>query len=203
VGVAVELGLIDQITHFVLRDATAAMDKLDHAFGAQPISINIAARQAGDVKFMRAFVDALQATGRADRFMLELTEDAFVARSQFQTDVMPMLREAGVRVSIDDFGMGYSSLSALADITVDELKVDRSFITDIHQRPRNQSVLKAIESLGRALGIDVVAEGVETAEELAYLQAATRIRNAQGYYFAKPMFVDDLVGTRLNLAVSA
>ena len=78
----------------------------------------------------------------------------------------------------------------MAEITADELKIDRSFIVDIHKRPRSQIVLKAIESLGQALGISIVAEGVETVEELAYLQAATRIRYAQGYHFAKPMTID-------------
>jgi EAL domain-containing protein (putative c-di-GMP-specific phosphodiesterase class I) len=102
--------------------------------------------------------------------------------------VLPMLREIRMRVSIDDFGTGYSSLSALADITADELKVDRSFISSIHERPRSQSALRAIESLGHALGMSIVAEGVETFEELAYLQAATRIRQAQGYYFSKPFW---------------
>jgi EAL domain-containing protein (putative c-di-GMP-specific phosphodiesterase class I) len=95
-------------------------------------------------------------------------------------------------VSIDDFGVGYSSLAALADITADELKVDRSFITDIHKRPRSQSILKAIESLAHALGMSIIVEGVETAEELVYLQAATRIRLAQGYYFSKPLFLNEL-----------
>ena len=110
--------------------------------------------------------------------------------------VLPMLREIGVRVSIDDFGTGYSSLSELADITADEIKVDRSFITAIHQRPRSQSVLKAIESLSDALGMTVIAEGVESFEELAYLQAATRIRYAQGFYFAKPFFLEDFSTTK-------
>jgi cyclic di-GMP phosphodiesterase Gmr len=87
-------------------------------------------------------------------------------------------------------------LSALADITADEIKVDRSFITAIHQRPRSQSVLKMIESLSHALGMTVIAEGVETFEELAYLQAATRIRYAQGFYFAKPFFLDDFSRSR-------
>jgi EAL domain-containing protein (putative c-di-GMP-specific phosphodiesterase class I) len=96
-------------------------------------------------------------------------------------------------VSIDDFGVGYSSLAALAEITADELKIDRSFITDIHKRPRSQIVLKAIESLGLALGMSVVAEGVETVEELAYLLAATQIRCAQGYYFARPMLIDQIL----------
>ena len=102
-----------------------------------------------------------------------------------------MLREIGARVSIDDFGTGYSSLSALADITADELKIDRSFIAGIHERPRNQSILKAIESLGGALGMNIVAEGVESTEELEYLRNFTRIHYAQGYYFAKPLFFED------------
>src|SRR5204863_2387479 len=132
-------------------------------------------KQATDLKFMRSLAEALGETQIAHRIMIELTEDAFLAKGQFQGYVLPMLRDLGVRVSIDDFGTGYSSLSALADITADEIKVDRSFITDIHRRPRSQSVLKAIESLSHALSMSIVAEGVETFEELAYLQAATRI----------------------------
>jgi EAL domain-containing protein (putative c-di-GMP-specific phosphodiesterase class I) len=143
----------------------------------------------------------LDASGYARRLMIELTEDAFIAKSQFQKEVLPMLREIGVRLSIDDFGTGYSSLSALADITADELKVDRSFITAIHQRPRSQSVLRAIESLGTSLGMSIVAEGIETFEELAYLQAATRIRYAQGYYFSKPFFLSDLKEAKLDPAI--
>src|SRR6266852_2878217 len=103
-----------------------------------------------------------------------------------------MFRKLGVGISIDDFGIGYSSLSALADITADEIKIDRSFITDIHQRPRSQGILRAIESLSEALGMTVVAEGIETFEELAYLQAATKIRYAQGFYFSRPIFLEEL-----------
>jgi EAL domain-containing protein (putative c-di-GMP-specific phosphodiesterase class I) len=83
-------------------------------------------------------------------------------------------------------------LSALADITADEIKIDRSFIKDIHLRPRSQGILRAIESLAEALGMTMVAEGIETFEELAYLQAATRIRYAQGFYFAYPIFLEEL-----------
>jgi diguanylate cyclase (GGDEF)-like protein len=197
VGLAIELGLIDPITQFVTAEAVNALEQLDGEFGADTtMSINVAAKQAGDLKFMRALTDALADTGCPQRFMLELTEDAFLARSRFQLHVLPMLREIGVRVSIDDFGTGYSSLSELADITADEIKVDRSFITAIHQRPRSQSVLKAIESLSDALGMTVIAEGVESFEELAYLQAATRIRYAQGFYFAKPFFLEDFSTTK-------
>ncbi len=102
------------------------------------------------------------------------------------------MRDLGVRISIDDFGTGYSSLSALADIIADEIKIDCSFISRIHERPRSQSVLKAIESLGHSLGMNMVAEGVETQEELIYLQTASRIRLAQGFYFSKPIYLDEL-----------
>ena len=198
IDLAIELGLIDTITRFVLAEALA-LDRAASTGSSAPgttISVNVAAKQASDLKFMRSLVEILQASPFAPRIMLELTEDAFVAKSQFQTQVLPLLREIGVRVSIDDFGTGYSSLSALADITADELKVDRSFISSIHQRPRSQSVLRAIELLGHALGMTIVAEGVETFEELAYLQAATRIRQAQGFYFSKPFFLEEAASAK-------
>jgi cyclic di-GMP phosphodiesterase Gmr len=201
IGLATELGLIDPITHFVLAEAIGSIERLDQAFGGRTtMSINVAAKQAGDVTFMSSLAQVLKDSRYAERFMLELTEDAFVAKSQFQTQVLPMLRELGVRVSIDDFGTGYSSLSVLADITADEIKVDRSFITAIHQRPRSQSVLRTIESLGLALGMSIVAEGIETFEELAYLQATSRIRYAQGFYFSKPFFLDEIKDARELLA---
>jgi len=195
IGLAIELGLIDTITHFVLAEALRSIETLDAEFGAATtISVNVAAKQASDLNFMRGLARTLGASAFAPRVMLELTEDAFVAKSQFQLHVLPMLREIGAKVSIDDFGTGYSSLSALADITADELKVDRSFISSIHERPRSQSVLRAIESLGHALGMTIVAEGVETFEELVYLQTSTRIRQAQGYYFSKPFFLEEVAG---------
>ncbi len=197
IGLAIELGLIDPITNFVLAETVKSIPRLDDAFGSDTcISLNVAARQAGDLNFMQPFLQALKESGYARRLMLELTEDAFTAKSEFQTEVLPLLREIGVRVSIDDFGTGYSSLSVLADITADEVKVDRSFITDIHRRPRSQSVLRTIESLAQALGMSIIAEGVETFEELAYLRAATRIRQAQGFYFSKPLYLDELTTTR-------
>ena len=115
--------------------------------------------------------------------------------------MLEALERLGVRLSLDDFGTGYSSLVLLQRLPVSEIKVDRSFITAIHERPRSQSVLRAIESLGQALGMSMVAEGVETFEELAYLQAATRIRCAQGYYFAKPFFLyDGAAAKRINFS---
>ena len=203
IGLAAELGLIDDMTHLALGQIVKAMDVLDEAFGSQAtISINVTAHQAGDLKFMRGFCDELGASGFAGRFIVEVTEDAFVAKSRFQAHVLPMLREIGARVSIDDFGTGYSSLAVLADITADEIKIDRSFITDIHKRSRSQSILKAIEALSEPLGMTMIAEGVETFEEAAYLQAATRIRYAQGFYFSKPILMEHLTPARRDLGSS-
>jgi diguanylate cyclase (GGDEF)-like protein len=192
VNLAVELGLMDEVTHLVLAETVGSIDRINDAFGDEvTISINVAAKQADQPAFMRSLVDALVSTGYPERFMLELTEEAFLSKSRFQSEVLPMIRAIGAKVSIDDFGVGYSSLAALADITADEIKVDRSFITAIHQRPHSQSILRAIESLATALDMSIIVEGVETFEELAYLQAATRIRKAQGYYFARPQFLDE------------
>src|ERR1700716_3659864 len=193
INLAVELGLIDELTHLVLAEIVKSIDLINETFGSDTtISINVAAKQAGNPEFMRPFAEALEATGFPGRFMIEVTEDAFVTKTHFQDEILPIFRKLGVGISIDDFGIGYSSLSALADITADEIKIDRSFITDIHQRPRSQGILRAIESLSEALGMTVIAEGVETFEELAYLQAATKIRYAQGFYFSRPIFLEEL-----------
>jgi diguanylate cyclase (GGDEF)-like protein len=197
IGLAIDLGMIDDICRMVLQETVEALGDIDAAFGpGVPISFNVAAKQAGDARFMAELVDDLAATGCAERFVVELTEEAFLAKSALQTSILPMLRRIGTKISIDDFGVGYSSLSALADLTADEIKIDRSFITDIHRRPRSQCILRLIESLGQALGMSIVAEGLETVEELAYLTGATRIRHAQGFYFAKPMALDEFAAKR-------
>jgi len=193
VNLAVELGLIDELTHLVLAEIVKSIDNINETFGHEAsISINVAAKQAGNPEFMRSFAQAIEATGFPKRFMIEVTEDAFVTKTHFQDEILPIFRKLGVGISIDDFGIGYSSLSALADITADEIKIDRSFITDIHKRPRSQGILRAIESLSEALGMTVIAEGLESFEELAYLQAATKIRYAQGFYFSRPIFLEEL-----------
>lgn len=190
IRVATELGLMDDVALTVVDKVVAQFDQINEAFGREAtISLNVAARQATDVRFMTIFAERLKSSGFASRFVVELTEETFLSKGDFQTTILPILREIGAGVSIDDFGVGYSSLSALAEITADELKVDRSFITEIHRKPRNQVILRMIELLGTALDMRIVVEGVETADELAYLMGATRIHCAQGYYFAKPMIL--------------
>jgi diguanylate cyclase (GGDEF)-like protein len=196
IALAIELGLMDDLTFLVLDKTIQSIDRINEAFGENTsISLNVASKQAGDLLFMRKLLDAITATGFANRFILEITEEAFVSKSSFQRAILPLIREIGARVSIDDFGVGYSSLSALADITADEVKIDRSFITNLHQRPRSQNILKAVEALSRSLGMNVVVEGLETFEELAYLRACTSIRHVQGYYFSKPIPLEELAAT--------
>jgi diguanylate cyclase (GGDEF)-like protein len=203
IEMAGQLGLIDDITLLVLRMVAGAVDLINLEFGPNvSISINVAAGQVGNVEFMERFTDELRSTGFAHRFVIEVTEDAFVAKGPFQEKVLPLLKSTGAKISIDDFGIGYSSLSALADLTADELKIDRSFITEIHKRPRSQGILRAIESLGTTLGMTVVAEGIETYEELAFLQAATTIRVGQGYYFSKPRFLGTAPAARTTMSSS-
>ena len=192
IKLAIELGLMDDISMIVLDQVIDQIDLINDAFGPRAtISLNVAAKQAGDLVYMERLADCLAATGYAERFILELTEEAFLAKGSFQNNVLPMMKALGIGISIDDFGVGYSSLSALAEITADELKIDRSFITDIHKKPRNQTILKVIELLGEALGMKIIVEGIETFEELVYIQTATRISCAQGYYFSKPMFLQE------------
>ena len=190
VAFAVNLGLMNEMTQLLFEETLASLDAIDATFGPNlRLGFNIAAQQAGDIRFMRGFADRLAASGQARRFMIELTEEALLRAGHFQLQVAPMLREIGAKISIDDFGVGYSSLSTLAEIEADEIKVDRSFITAIHERPRNQGLLRAIESVGEALNTTVMVEGVETKDELAYLRDHTRISVAQGYLFSRPVVI--------------
>ncbi|MCB1675698.1 MAG: EAL domain-containing protein [Halioglobus sp.] len=190
-----ELGLLDAITDVMLDVMSETLSLLDLHFGAATqYSVNISAAQATKTPFMRRVVQRIADTGRPECFLLELTEESFLPTGTFVSDVLPLIREAGLGVSIDDFGTGYSSLAILADITADELKVDRSLITAIHQRPRSQGILRAIESLGASLNMSVVAEGVETIEERDYLLHSTGIEIGQGYLFHKPQLLSEIIG---------
>jgi len=193
IEVAGELGLLGDITLFMLDDIARDLPQLTERFGAHVnLALNLSALQAGDVAFMNRLLERIAERGIAHRLIIELTEDALLAAHAFQREVLPRLRALGVRISIDDFGTGYSSLSVLSDIKADEVKVDRSFIMAIHERPRSQSILKAVESLFGAFHINMVAEGLESAEEVAYLRHHSGIGCGQGFYFSKPRFADDL-----------
>jgi predicted signal transduction protein with EAL and GGDEF domain len=192
VELAVELGLINDIALQVLAETVRSFDEIEAIFGPDiSISLNIAAKQACDLAFMTSFVDALAATGRAERFMIELTEEAFFTKSRFQADILPRIRAAGARVSIDDFGAGYSSLSRLRDLPVQLLKIDRSFLRDVPERPEATAMVSAILDLAGALGMETVAEGVENAAQRAFL-IERGCPLAQGFLLGRPAPARDL-----------
>lgn len=191
---ASELEMLDSITSVVLANLCEALPWLDKRFGsAVRYSINISPSQATKTSFMRQLVRRIADTGRPQNFLLELTEEAFLATDVFQSQGLPLIREAGIGLSIDDFGTGYSSLAILADITADELKVDRSLVASLPERPRNQGILRAIESLGANLGMTVVAEGIETIDEKNYLLDSTGLTIGQGFLFHKPQLISQMI----------
>lgn len=191
---ASQLDLVDDITTLVVDDLLKNLGALDAKFGSDVrYSINVSPAQTTSIPFMMQLLRVLSDTGQSERFVLELTEESFAATGPFQTHVLPALRSAGIAISIDDFGTGYSSLAKLAELTVDELKLDRSLVSMIHQRPRNQVILRAVESLGFALNMSIVAEGIETEEENNYLLHQTGIPIGQGFFHHKPQLLSDLL----------
>jgi EAL domain-containing protein (putative c-di-GMP-specific phosphodiesterase class I) len=194
---AAKLDLVDGITMQVVDDLIQSIAILDAQFGADVrYSLNISPTQTTDMPFMLKLLRHLSDFGQPERFILELTEESFAATGPFQTHLLPSLRNAGIAISIDDFGTGYSSLAKLAELTVDELKLDRSLVSSIHERPRNQVILRAVESLGSALNMSIVAEGIETEEENRYLLEQTTISIGQGYFHHKPQLLTELLDRR-------
>src|SRR6202050_2470085 len=117
---------------------------------------------------------------------MELTEGVLMKRAQSAASVLQTLRARGIQIAVDDFGTGYSSLSYLMKFPIDALKIDQSFVRQITTSPNETSIVTAVISMGRSLKLRVVAEGVETQEELAFLQAH-HCDEAQGYFFSRPL----------------
>jgi diguanylate cyclase len=120
---------------------------------------------------------------------LEATESVLMKNSERAVSILQSLRKMGVRVAVDDFGTGYSSLSYLRRFPLDALKIDQSFVRQIADSPGEATIVSAIISMGRSLHLRVIAEGVETAEDLAFLQDH-ECDEAQGYYFSRPVPAD-------------
>jgi EAL domain-containing protein (putative c-di-GMP-specific phosphodiesterase class I) len=117
---------------------------------------------------------------------LKLTESVLMKRAETSQAILKTLRARGVQAAVDDFGTGYSSLSYLRKFPIDTLKIDQSFVRQITTAPDETTIVTAVISMGRSLKLRVVAEGVETQEELAFLQDH-KCDEAQGYYFSRPM----------------
>lgn len=197
VGLAAGLGLLDRITEIVLDGVAADLPALDAAYGGDTtISVNVATQQITDPHRLDAILTRLARAGAPGRFVVEVTEDSLLNTETFRRAVQPRLAGACVRISIDDFGTGYAALSRMVDIPADEVKIDRSFITSVHERARGQVLVRALATIGHELGSSVVAEGVETVDELRYILTCTTIGHGQGYLFARPAPAGELVAQR-------
>jgi EAL domain-containing protein (putative c-di-GMP-specific phosphodiesterase class I) len=117
---------------------------------------------------------------------LELTEGVLMKHAESTESILKTLRATGVQLAVDDFGTGYSSLSYLRRFSIDALKIDQSFVRQITTVPNDTSIVTAVISMGRSLKLRVIAEGVETQDEMAFLQAH-QCDEAQGYYFSRPV----------------
>jgi diguanylate cyclase (GGDEF)-like protein len=190
IPIAEETSLIIHIGEWVLREACAQTRRWEEE-GLPPIrvAVNVSARQFLDQSLVARVYQALRETMlEPSRLVLELTE-SILMESARERDVLDELRAIGLRISIDDFGTGYSSLAYLTQFPLDSLKIDRSFVTGIDQNPDGIAIISAIVAMARSLGLKVVAEGVETLEELAVLrkQGCDEI---QGYLFSKAVPAD-------------
>jgi EAL domain-containing protein (putative c-di-GMP-specific phosphodiesterase class I) len=126
-----------------------------------------------------------------DRLTIEITETALLIDPSRALAVLADIRRAGIKVSLDDFGIGQTSLGYLSSLSVDELKIDKSFVMNMLDDRAHAAIVRSIVELGHNLAFSVVAEGVETADVLASIRA-TGCDKAQGFYFARPMPIDDL-----------
>ncbi len=125
------------------------------------------------------------------RLELEVTETILLQDTEATVATLNQLRDLGVRISMDDFGTGYSSLGYLRKFPFDKIKIDQSFIRDLHDKPDSVAIVRAVTGLGTSLGIKTTAEGVETPEQLAQLRSEG-CTEAQGYLFGRPQAIEDL-----------
>ena len=187
--VAEEVGLITQLDEWVLQEACLQGREwlASGTFGASStISVNLSAKAFAKETLVQTIRDTLNSTGyAASGLRLEVTESVAIKDAKRARAVLAELRALGVRISLDDFGTGYSSLSYLQSLPLDTLKIDRSFVAGIDIDEDKGEIIKLIVGLARTLGLEIVAEGTETAAQVEYL-CALGCQFGQGYYFAKP-----------------
>ncbi len=193
IALAEETGLILPLGHWVMETACRQLA----LWAARPelaqltIAVNVSAQQFRDHGFVASVLDILRQTGaNPNRLKLELTESMLVANVEDIIGKMIALRERGVGFSLDDFGTGYSSLSYLKRLPLDQLKIDQSFVRDILVDANDAAIARTVVALADSLGLDVIAEGVETAAQRDFL-AARGCRAYQGNFFSQPVPVAD------------
>ena len=188
VPVLEDTGLIVPVGAWVLQEACrqAAQWAGEFPSSEQLVAVNVSPVQLEDPGFVTAVTEALHASGLpADRLCLDLTSTSSIADVPAAWAQLRELKMFGVRIAIDDFGTAHSSLSFVKSFSVDILKIDRSFIAGLGRSPEDDAIVAAVVYLGRALGLDTVAEGVETAEQVAALERLG-CDQAQGCHFVPP-----------------
>ncbi|WP_286815327.1 putative bifunctional diguanylate cyclase/phosphodiesterase [Marinobacter sp. UBA3607] len=157
------------------------------------MAVNLSPLQFHRPGFLTVLRSILEDTGLAPEHLeLELTEGILMKDSEGAIDILNALNDMGVATAIDDFGTGFSSFSYLKDLPVDNIKIDRSFVDNVTTNEKDAAVCKGVITLAREMGLNVVAEGVETQEQFCYLKSHG-CESFQGYYFARPMLFEDLV----------
>jgi diguanylate cyclase (GGDEF)-like protein len=189
IPIAEESTLILQIGAWTLGEACEQAQRWRVLFGARaplPVSVNVSARQLAQPELPQVIRQALKETGlSAGDLAIEVTETALMDDSGVPGDSLRELRSLGIKILLDDFGTGYSSLSHLQRFPIDALKVDRSFVRHVCAQGDEFAIVRGIAAMASALGLDTVAEGVETAEQAACVHELG-CGSAQGYYFARP-----------------
>ncbi|HZB46322.1 MAG TPA: EAL domain-containing protein, partial [Pyrinomonadaceae bacterium] len=190
IPVAEETGLIVAIGEWTLHESCRQMREWQREFPSQEpmfVSVNLSTKQFNQPNLIEQVGDILKETGLNPRALkLEITESAVMDNIEMATEMLRQLRALGVQLSIDDFGTGYSSLSYLHRFPIDTLKIDRSFVSQMSENNENTEIVRTIVVLAQNLGMDVVAEGVETNDQLALLRQLG-CEYGQGYYFSKPV----------------
>ena len=193
IPLAEDNGLILPIGEWVLRTACRQnREWQERGFNAMRVGVNVSARQFQQQHLAEIVLQILDETGLAPKYLdLELTESSIMSNAQATIDVLTRLKAMDVTISIDDFGTGFSSLSYLKRLPIDALKIDKSFVRDVTTDPDDAALVMAIVTLAHNLRLQVIAEGVETEEQLRFLQLL-RCDEVQGYLFSKPLPAEGL-----------
>lgn len=193
IPVAEETGLILEIGDRVLQQSCLQMRSwLDEGIAPHRMSVNVSSRQFTSDRLLRSVDAAVGISGMPPSYLqVELTESLFVDGGPASVSLIEQLRSRDIRICIDDFGTGYSSLGYLQRLPIDTLKIDRSFIEDVPQDARAQRITAAILALASGLNLEAVAEGIETHDQMAYLQRQG-CRLGQGYLLSRPLPADEM-----------